>query len=134
MLVLLPCSVFKPGGFLPPGTTAIERRTIASTVPVWKDSACTQCNICAFVCPHAAIRPVLATPEELQSAPAGFSTLPIKGSKDLAGYQYRVQVSQHRQAHNSASCPVWMIQPLMQAVCSTRSCSGSVQLLLVWQQ
>jgi len=53
---------------------------------------CLQCNICAFVCPHAAIRPVLATPEELGKAPAGFDTLPIKGSKELSGYQYRMQV------------------------------------------
>ncbi|WIA36898.1 hypothetical protein OEZ86_008144 [Tetradesmus obliquus] len=89
----LPVSVFRPGGFMPPGTTAIEQRTIASHVPVWEASNCTQCNICAFVCPHAAIRPVLATAEELAAAPAGFNTLPIKGSKDLAGYQYRVQVS-----------------------------------------
>ncbi|KAF6254486.1 pyruvate-ferredoxin oxidoreductase [Scenedesmus sp. NREL 46B-D3] len=87
------CSVFRPGGFLPPGTTAIEQRAIASAVPAWEASKCTQCNICAFVCPHAAIRPVLATPEELAAAPAAFNTLPIKGSKDLAGYQYRVQVS-----------------------------------------
>lgn len=78
---------------MPPGTTVIEQRTIASAVPTWNSSMCTQCNICAFVCPHAAIRPVLATPEELSTAPGGFNTLPIKGSKDLAGYQYRVQVS-----------------------------------------
>ena len=38
----------------------IERRAIAATVPVWKSENCTQCNICAFVCPHAAIRPFLA--------------------------------------------------------------------------
>lgn len=77
---------------MPPGTTAIEKRTIASFVPTWNSSACTQCNICAFVCPHAAIRPVLATPEELGAAPSGFDTLPIKGSKELSQYQYRMQV------------------------------------------
>lgn len=44
------------------------------------------------MCPHAAIRPVLATPEELKGAPAGFNTLPIKGSKELSQYQYRMQV------------------------------------------
>jgi pyruvate-ferredoxin/flavodoxin oxidoreductase len=90
--MLAACSVFRPGGFMPPGTTAIEQRTIASHVPVWEASKCTQCNICAFVCPHAAIRPVLATPDELAAAPSAFNTLPIKGAKDLAGYQYRVQV------------------------------------------
>ena len=61
-VVCLPCSVFVPGGFMPPGTTAIEQRTIASKVPTWDSSHCTQCNICAFVCPHAAIRPVSAPP------------------------------------------------------------------------
>ena len=101
---------------MPPGTTAIEHRTIASSVPVWKDSACTQCNICAFVCPHAAIRPVLATPEELQSAPAGFTTLPIKGNKDLAGYQYRVQVGVDRKPAQSTALPVWLIHCFTQPV------------------
>jgi pyruvate-ferredoxin/flavodoxin oxidoreductase len=50
--------VFAPGGTFPPGTTAIEKRTIAAAVPIWDKASCTQCNICAFVCPHAAIRPV----------------------------------------------------------------------------
>lgn len=51
-------SVFTPGGFFPPGTTKVEKRAIAPKIPVWKSETCTQCNICAFVCPHAAIRPV----------------------------------------------------------------------------
>lgn len=81
---------------MPPGTTAIEQRTIASHVPTWNASSCTQCNICAFVCPHAAIRPVLATPDELSAAPAGFNAVAVKGSKSLAAeYKYRVQVSPH---------------------------------------
>jgi ferredoxin len=101
---VLPCSVFKPGGFMPPGTTAIEKRTIASFVPTWNSSACTQCNICAFVCPHAAIRPVLATPEELGAAPSGFDTLPIKGSKELSQYQYRMQVGQLFSLCSPAAC------------------------------
>ena len=64
LLPVLPsCSVFTPGGFFPPGTTAIELRAIASKVPAWTSSSCTQCNICAFVCPHAAIRPVSLTSE-----------------------------------------------------------------------
>jgi Fe-S-cluster-containing hydrogenase component 2 len=96
---------------MPPGTTAIEQRTIASHVPVWEASNCTQCNICAFVCPHAAIRPVLATPEELAAAPAGFNTLPIKGAKDLAGYQYRVQVSQPRAVLKQCTTPNVCVVP-----------------------
>ncbi|KIZ02108.1 putative pyruvate-flavodoxinoxidoreductase [Monoraphidium neglectum] len=90
----LPVSVFAPGGTFPPGTTAVEKRSIADAVPVWDSAACTQCNICAFVCPHAAIRPALATPDELAGAPAGFGAVPIRGGGPaLKGYQYRVQVS-----------------------------------------
>ncbi|KAI8468670.1 MAG: thiamine diphosphate-binding protein [Monoraphidium minutum] len=90
----LPVSVFAPGGFFPPGTTAIEKRSIADAVPVWDAASCTQCNICAFVCPHAAVRPALATPEELSGAPAAFGTVPIRGGGPaLQGFQYRVQVS-----------------------------------------
>jgi pyruvate-ferredoxin/flavodoxin oxidoreductase len=90
----LPVSVFPPGGVFPPGTTDIEKRSIATRVPEWDSTNCTQCNICSFVCPHAAIRPVLATPEELVGAPAGFQAVPIKGGGPaLKGMQYRIQVS-----------------------------------------
>lgn len=86
--------MFPPGGVFPPGTTDIEKRSIATKVPVWNSANCTQCNICAFVCPHAAIRPVLASPEELAGAPPGFATVPIKGGgPSLKGLQYRIQVS-----------------------------------------
>lgn len=89
----LPVSAMVPGGFFPPGTTRIEKRAIADAVPVWDAAACTQCNICAFVCPHAAIRPALASAEELKGAPAAFGAVPVKGGGPaLAGYQYRVQV------------------------------------------
>ncbi|GAB4824108.1 hypothetical protein N2152v2_011154 [Parachlorella kessleri] len=92
----LPVSVFTPGGYMPPGTTAVERRTIASRVPAWNSDNCTQCNICSFICPHAAIRPALVLPEELGTAPEGFSTVPIRGGgKALKGYQFRIQVSPH---------------------------------------
>ncbi|GAB4822569.1 hypothetical protein N2152v2_009615 [Parachlorella kessleri] len=90
----LPVSVFTPGGFFPPGTTSIEKRAIASAVPAWESSSCTQCNICSFVCPHAAIRPALAKPDELSGAPANFGTVPIRGGGPaLQGFQYRIQVS-----------------------------------------
>jgi pyruvate-ferredoxin/flavodoxin oxidoreductase len=89
----LPVSVFTPGGFMPPGTTAIEKRSIASTVPVWQADACTQCNLCSFICPHAAIRPSLATADELARAPQGFEAVPVKGGKALQDYKYRMQVS-----------------------------------------
>lgn len=80
------------GGFVPPGTTFIEKRAIAATVPVWKSENCTQCNICSFVCPHAAIRPFLSQASERQGAPDGYTTLQAKGS-GLEGLKYRIQVS-----------------------------------------
>lgn len=90
----LPVSVFAPGGFFPPGTTVIEKRSIASKIPAWNSANCTQCNICAFVCPHAAIRPALATADELSGAPGGFHTVPVRGGGPaLKDFQYRVQVS-----------------------------------------
>ncbi|KAG2495627.1 hypothetical protein HYH03_006227 [Edaphochlamys debaryana] len=88
----LPVSVFPPEGFAPPGTTAIEKRAVAAAVPVWKAENCTQCNICSFVCPHAAIRPALASAAELAGAPAAFTAIPAKGP-GLIELQYRIQVS-----------------------------------------
>jgi len=88
----LPVSVFSPEGFTPPGTAAFERRAIAATVPVWKSENCTQCNICSFVCPHAAIRPFLARPDETAGAPAEYTMLQAKGP-GLGEYKYRVQVA-----------------------------------------
>ncbi len=78
---------------VPPGTSCIERRAIAATVPEWKGQMCSQCNLCSFLCPHAAIRPVLATPEELAglNAPLGFATVQGRGGA-LKGLQYRMQV------------------------------------------
>ncbi|GLC52240.1 hypothetical protein PLESTB_000599400 [Pleodorina starrii] len=91
----LPVSVFSPEGFVPPGTTLLEKRAVAAQVPLWKAQNCTQCNVCALVCPHAAIRPVLAQLHELDAAggaPASFDTIAATGH-GLAGLQYRIQVS-----------------------------------------
>jgi pyruvate-ferredoxin/flavodoxin oxidoreductase len=60
-------------------------------VPEWDAAKCIQCNRCAMACPHAAIRPVLATPEELEGAPASFVTVDAAG-KELKGLQFRIQV------------------------------------------
>ena len=86
----LPVSAFDPAGVVPTGTTKFEKRGIAVSVPVWIQENCIQCNRCSLVCPHATIRPVLATAEELQDKPEGFVTKPAIGFK---GYEYRMQVS-----------------------------------------
>ncbi len=79
-------------GTWPAGTTKYEKRGAAVSVPVWNKDACIQCNQCSYVCPHAAIRPVLLNEDEVAAAPAGFETVTAKG-KDLGVYQYRMQVS-----------------------------------------
>ncbi|MDN5347958.1 MAG: pyruvate-ferredoxin/flavodoxin oxidoreductase [Clostridia bacterium] len=88
----LPVSAFTPGGFFPTGTTKYEKRGIAVTIPRWQAENCIQCNQCSFVCPHAAIRPYVARPEDLAKAPATFVTKKAIG-KEAEGLQFRIQVS-----------------------------------------
>lgn len=90
----LPVSAFNglEDGTFPAGTAAYEKRGVAIDVPEWNMAKCIQCNQCAFVCPHACIRPVLVTDEELAKAPVGFETKKATG-KTLAGLNYRIQVS-----------------------------------------
>ena len=92
----LPVSIFKKhncfDGTWPLGTTAYSKRGVAITVPRWDSSACVQCNSCSMACPHAAIRPVLLTDEELATAPETFVTAKAKGAK-LKDYNFRMQVS-----------------------------------------
>ena len=87
----LPVSAFEPDGIFPLGTTKYEKRGVAINVPEWVPENCIQCNQCAFVCPHAAIRPVLLTDEELKEAPEGFEAKAATG-KELKGYNFRIQV------------------------------------------
>lgn len=88
----LPVGTFEgyEDGTLPSGTAAYEKRGAALFVPHWIKENCIQCNQCAFVCPHATIRPVLATAEEAANGPANFETIPALGAKDL---QFRIAVS-----------------------------------------
>ena len=81
----LPVSTFKDyaDGTFPSGTAAFEKRGIAIDVPEWQIDTCIQCNQCAFVCPHAAIRPVLLTDEEAAKAPATLKSKPAIGAKGL---------------------------------------------------
>lgn len=90
----LPVSTFKDvaDGTFPMGTSAYEKRGIAVNVPEWQKENCIQCNQCSFVCPHAAIRPVLVTEEEAKNAPASFETIKAMG-KGLEHLSYRMQVS-----------------------------------------
>ena len=79
-------------GTWPAGTTKYEKRGAAVEVPEWQTANCIQCNQCALVCPHAAIRPILVDAKELAAAPAGFATKKAIGPA-LAAYEYRMQVS-----------------------------------------
>ena len=90
----LPVSAFvgREDGTFPSGTAAYEKRGVAVEVPEWKPENCIQCNQCAFVCPHSAIRPILLTEEEAKNAPENFKTIQAKG-KGLEGLEYRMQVS-----------------------------------------
>ncbi len=74
------------------GSSAYEKRGIAVNVPEWLSENCIQCNQCSFVCPHAAIRPVLLSEEEMANAPENFPTLKAMG-KGLENLQYKIQVS-----------------------------------------
>ncbi len=88
----LPVSAFDPRGFFPTGTTQYEKRGIAVNVPEWIPENCIMCNQCAYVCPHATIRPFLASEEALKDAPDTYVTRDAKG-KDIAGLKFRIQLS-----------------------------------------
>ena len=90
----IPVSAFvgREDGTFPNGTTQFEKRGIAVNVPEWVAENCIQCNQCAYVCPHAAIRPFLLNEAEKNAAPAGMITLKAVG-KELAGMEFRIQVS-----------------------------------------
>ncbi len=88
----LPVSTFKDyvDGTTPSGTAAFERRGIAVDIPVWNSENCIQCNRCSYVCPHAVIRPVAMTADELANAPEGMRSLDMTGMKE---YKFAVVVS-----------------------------------------
>ncbi len=79
-------------GTWPAGTSKYEKRGTAVQVPAWRMDACIQCNQCSFVCPHAAIRPILLDDNEVKTAPDRFATKKAMGS-GLEKYQFRMQVS-----------------------------------------
>jgi pyruvate-ferredoxin/flavodoxin oxidoreductase len=91
----LPVSTFLgvEDGTFPQGTAAYEKRGIAVNVPEWNIDKCIQCNQCSYVCPHAAIRPFLATEEEVNNAPETFNTKKAQGGKAFEGLNYRISVT-----------------------------------------
>ena len=90
---LLPVSAFKgiEDGTWYQGTAKYEKRGVAAFVPVWNSENCIQCNQCAYVCPHAAIRPFVLDEEEQKNAPA-FATLAVKAPAAMKGMAFRMQV------------------------------------------
>jgi pyruvate-ferredoxin/flavodoxin oxidoreductase len=88
----LPVSAFSADGIFPVGTTQFEKRGVAIRVPEWIMENCIQCNQCAMVCPHAAIRPVLLSGDELAEAPKEFEAKKAIG-KELKDYHFRMQVN-----------------------------------------
>jgi len=89
---LLPVSAFPIDGTWPTGTSKWEKRSIALEIPVWEPSLCIQCNKCALICPHAAIRPKFFAPEALAKAPKDFVTMEFK-SAEVKGNKYALQVA-----------------------------------------
>ncbi len=75
------------------GAAAYEKRGVAVMVPEWDADKCIQCNNCAYVCPHATIRPFALSEEEVAAAPAGAKIRPIKAGKGKGVYQYTMAVS-----------------------------------------
>ncbi len=88
---LLPVSKMSFDGTIPTATARLEKRGIAIDVPAWIPENCIQCNQCAMICPHAAVRPKQIAPEDLKGAPEGFATLK-SNSKNDRNLQYRLQV------------------------------------------
>ena len=75
------------------GAAAYEKRGVAVTVPQWNEATCVQCNQCAYVCPHATIRPFALTEEEAAAAPASAKLVDIKAGKGKGVYKYTMAVS-----------------------------------------
>jgi pyruvate-ferredoxin/flavodoxin oxidoreductase len=87
----IPVSDMPFDGYVPSGTTKLEKRGVAPQVPRWIPENCIQCNQCSFVCPHAAIRAKLIDRDMLKDAPESFKTLKAM-AKDGEKYDYKVQI------------------------------------------
>ena len=78
-------------GYTPSGASAYEKRGVAVSVPVWDSTKCIQCNRCSYVCPHAVIRPVAISPEEIKAAPTPITAVPLKPAVD--DYMFTMSIS-----------------------------------------
>ncbi|HET9467666.1 MAG TPA: pyruvate:ferredoxin (flavodoxin) oxidoreductase, partial [Vicinamibacterales bacterium] len=86
----LPVSAFPIDGTWPVGTSKWEKRNLAAEIPVWDEQLCIQCNKCALVCPHAAIRVKVYPPDRLAGAPDTFKSVAYKGPDLTGGYTVQV--------------------------------------------
>ncbi len=91
----LPVSAFLPhvDGQFEQGAAAYEKRGVSVSVPTWDASKCIQCNNCAYVCPHATIRPFALTEDEAAKAPAAAKIVDVKAGKGKGVYKYTMAVS-----------------------------------------
>ncbi|MGG7059396.1 pyruvate:ferredoxin (flavodoxin) oxidoreductase [Clostridium tertium] len=93
----LPVSTFVDSGVsdgtFMAGTTAFEKRGIAVNVPEWLPDKCIQCNQCSFVCPHAVIRPFLATKKEIENAPDSYKSVKANGVKGDKEFHYTIGIT-----------------------------------------
>jgi pyruvate-ferredoxin/flavodoxin oxidoreductase len=89
---LLPVSAFPVDGSWPLSTSQWEKRNVGLEIPIWDQDICIQCNKCALVCPHAAIRAKIYDPGDLKGAPETFLSNDFK-SRDLTGLKYTIQVA-----------------------------------------
>ncbi|MCM0080727.1 pyruvate:ferredoxin (flavodoxin) oxidoreductase [Geomonas sp. Red32] len=87
----VPVSAFEPDGAFPVSTARYEKRGVAINVPEWIKENCIQCNQCSYICPHATIRPFLATDEEIAAAPASYQTISAI-AREVRGHHFRIQV------------------------------------------
>jgi pyruvate-ferredoxin/flavodoxin oxidoreductase len=89
---LLPVSALPVDGTFPTGTARYEKRSVAREIPIWDADLCIECNLCALVCPHAAIQAKAFDPASLEGAPESFVSKPWSG-KELPGHRLTIQVA-----------------------------------------
>ena len=89
---LMPVSAIPLDGCWPTGTARFEKRNIALEIPAWDPNVCIQCNKCALVCPHAAIRAKIYDPVALDGAPVSFQSVPFRSAEN-PGLRYTIQVA-----------------------------------------